>query len=123
MSHCQLALLLLPLLGAQASGQDKDKKQPDHFAEARKLFESRAYDKALNECNLAVVVMPKSHEVFLLRGHVHEALGKHQEAVADFSKVLELDTEVHGGLPSARLRPVQAGKVQRIGGRFRHVSG
>jgi lipoprotein NlpI len=63
----------------------------DNLAEARRAWERRDADKALELVGKAVAADPKDARAHLLRGTIHEALSRHLEAVADFNRCLQLD--------------------------------
>jgi lipoprotein NlpI len=63
----------------------------DYLTQARRAWQGRDADKALELAGKAIAADPKDARAHLLRGTIHEALSRHLEAVADFNKCLQLD--------------------------------
>ena len=80
-------------------------------------------DKALELADKAVAAAPKDARGYLLRGTIRQALPKHTEAVADFTKCIELDPRKRRRLQSPRRRAVQTRTHQEIAGRLRSLPG
>jgi lipoprotein NlpI len=82
-----LFLAALALLPCPARAAPVD----DYLAQARRAWERRETDKALELAGKAIAADPRDARGYLLRGTFHEALLQHAEAIADFNKCLELD--------------------------------
>ena len=63
----------------------------DYLAQARRAWERRDTEKALELVGKAIAADLKDVRAHLLRGTFHEALFRHKEAVADFTHCLQLD--------------------------------
>jgi lipoprotein NlpI len=63
----------------------------DLLDKGRAALAKGAAKQALELADKAVEAEPKNAEARLFRGVVHETLGDHAEAIADFDRVLELD--------------------------------
>jgi lipoprotein NlpI len=63
----------------------------DYLAQARRAWQDRDTDKALELAGKAIAAGPKDVRARLLRGAFYEALFKHPEAIADFNECLRLD--------------------------------
>jgi lipoprotein NlpI len=59
---------------------------------AADAFTKKQFDQALELAGEAIAKDPKSVKALMLRGTIQESLAKHAEAVADFSRVIELDS-------------------------------
>lgn len=82
-----LFLAALSLLAGLAHSAPVD----DYLAQARRAWQGREPDKALDLAGKAIAAAPRDARGYLLRGTFHEALSRHAAAVTDFNKCLELD--------------------------------
>ena len=82
--------------------QKPHEKESDAAYAARKQKQN---DTAFSDCNIAVSLQPKYHLGYLNRGNIYFDRGQNDEALADYSKVIELvwpkDTSGKGFVESA----------------------
>jgi lipoprotein NlpI len=90
MSRIMLALVSLLLLGTEIIGQEKD-QIGRLIAKCRASLKDGKPEDALKFANQAVEAGPKEPRAYMVRGIVHESQRRHAEAIADFSKCIELD--------------------------------
>jgi len=85
--RCLLGLLVIAgaALGADA---------PELLQKARAVAKQGQLAEALKLADQAVAADAKSAAVVQFRGELHETLGNHEKAVADFSQVLALDPKL-----------------------------
>lgn len=85
------AWLLACLLsgGLQSFGQDNDADQL--YKRAISAYEAGMVDEALQLANQAIASSPKEPKLYLARGYIHQYERRHQKAVDDFSKAIELN--------------------------------
>jgi lipoprotein NlpI len=83
-----VTLLLLGLI-VPAPAQDVE----ELLKSATDAFGKRQFDQALKLAGEAIAKDAKSSKAFMLRGQMHEALARHAEAVADFSRVIDLNPQ------------------------------
>jgi lipoprotein NlpI len=86
-SRFALVLFVAGLLPALAHGESA----ADYRQQALTALMKNETGKALEWAGKAINAAPKDARGYLVRGTVHEAMHKHTEAIADFSKCLELD--------------------------------
>lgn len=79
------------LLAALCEAEGAEKSVDDLLAEARAAFERGQSDQALDLAGKAMSLDPKNPQPAFVRGAMHESLGRHEAAAADFSRVLQLD--------------------------------
>lgn len=61
-----------------------------NFERASEAFKDKSYKQALELVNQAVADDPKREEAYLLRARVQAALGSHQSAIDDLTKLLQI---------------------------------
>jgi lipoprotein NlpI len=83
----------------------------DRLAEARAAWERKDYKGAVELAGKAIAADPKDPRGYLLRGVMHEAMQKHDEAVADFDKCLELDPKRAEAYDSRGSEQFKRGKI------------
>lgn len=110
-------LLVLALTPAVLSAEDKaeDLIRASHLA-LRQDDLTRAEElgnKALALADKAVADNPRDATAYLLRGSAHEVLGQHKKAVADFTRVLELDPKRSEALDLRGSERFKLGQVAR----------
>ncbi len=98
------ALALLP-------GPARSAPADDYLAQARRAWERRETDQALELAGKAIAAAPRDLRGPLLRGTFHEALSRHADAVADFTKCLELDPACVEALDRRGSEQFKLGKV------------
>jgi lipoprotein NlpI len=76
-------LVALPCLAAETA--------EDLLKEANAAWKRAATDEALTLAGKAIALEPKNPAPLLFRGRLYETLGKHDQAVADFSAAIALD--------------------------------
>jgi lipoprotein NlpI len=81
------ALLLAALLPLVARADTPD----EYLQKSRAAWKRGETKEALQLATKAVEADPKNSTGWLLRGSMHEVLGQHDDAVADFDRCLELD--------------------------------
>ncbi|MFZ1040668.1 MAG: tetratricopeptide repeat protein [Anaerolineales bacterium] len=59
-----------------------------------KYFEAGEYDKALEDCQLAIQMVPELAIAYNYRGIIYDELGKPAEAIADYQRALQLDPDL-----------------------------
>jgi lipoprotein NlpI len=87
LSTALLALLLAWAIISPAQADTLD----ESLMKVEKAWQAGDRKAALTLANQVIADNPKEPRAHLTRGVIHEALGKHAEAVADFSRCLELD--------------------------------
>src|SRR5262249_52139251 len=69
--------------------------QPDefwaHFQQTRCDFELAHFEQALTSATVCIALAPKRAECFYNRGLCYESLVRHEDALADFGRALQLD--------------------------------
>src|SRR5579871_5506201 len=80
-------------LWVPAAALAADKTVDDLLKESAESLKKGKLEEALNSASKAVDLFPKDPRTWLLRAKVREALDKHEDAVADFGKVIELDSK------------------------------
>jgi lipoprotein NlpI len=85
---CLVVGFLLPAAGIAAARLDT---KEDLLKQARIAWENRQPDKAVELAGKAIALDPKDARLYLFRGSLREALGRHDDAIADFDKCLEID--------------------------------
>lgn len=85
------AWLLACLLsgGLQSFGQEGAADQL--YKRAISAYEAGMVDEALQLANQAIASSPKEPKLYLARGYIHQYEQRHQKAVDDFSKTIELN--------------------------------
>lgn len=104
-----LALLLLPTLSARA---DQDDKVKDLLAQAADAWKKGERDRAVQLAGKAIEADPKRAETYLFRARIHEALGKHEPAIADLDQCLKLDPKNGEAYNSRGSEQFKLGKVK-----------
>jgi lipoprotein NlpI len=89
--YCTLCcfILLLPAVVFAA----EDKTVADLLKETDALLQKGKLDQALKTATSAVELGPKDPGTYLVRAKIYEALDQHKEAIADYSKVIDLDAK------------------------------
>ena len=90
-----LAAVLLPLSSA-ALGQETESDRLYRLAIA--AFDSGDMESASRLIDQAVTEKPKDSKLLLTRGYIRQFQHQHQQAVADFSQVIELDPNAEDAL-------------------------
>jgi lipoprotein NlpI len=103
---CHAALLLL--LGCAAARADS---AADYLKQARAAWEDKEVDRALALAAKAAAADPRDARGPLLRGMMNEALGRHDEAVADFTRCLERDPKNTDALDHRGSEQFRRGRV------------
>lgn len=85
-----MSLPLLPLVLVLIAPARAD-TSADLLRQAQEAWTAGQRDKALELAHRLVAVAPKDAQAFLLRGGMRDALGKYDDAVADYDRCLELD--------------------------------
>lgn len=84
---CVVALSLVPALRAAGEADEL-------LAQARAAWSKKNVTEALELAGKAIATDPKSTRAAMVRGQMYEALGKHDEAVADYDRALKIDPEL-----------------------------
>ncbi len=63
------------------------------MARMEALRETGNSEKAINECNLAIQLMPDFAQAYIYRGEIYEDEGQLEKALADYQKAMLLDPE------------------------------
>lgn len=79
------------LLAALCQAEEAEKSVDDLLAEARAAFERGQSEQALELAGKAIAVDPKNPRPAFVRGAMNESLDRHEAAVADFNRVLQLN--------------------------------
>lgn len=85
-------MLALVVLAFPARGQGQTARE--FLQAATEAFSAGMFKEALVKANQALELAPKDPAAVLLRGTIHDALGRHQDAVNDFSSALKLDAKL-----------------------------
>jgi lipoprotein NlpI len=81
-----LSFVLL-LYGASAAAENAE----ELISQARRQFRSGQTAEALQLATAAIAADERHAQAWFVRGVIHEALGRHQEAVADYDQVIKLE--------------------------------
>ena len=76
--------------GSQAFGQDGAADQL--YKRTISAYNAGMVDEALRLADQAIASSPKEPKLYLARGYIHQYERRHQKAVDDFSKAIELDS-------------------------------
>lgn len=92
------ALLLLTLLSACGGGPDPAEQAAEHFTAGRRLMDTGDYQQAIASFNEALALNPDLATAYTMRGIsrweiVDGAADQIGEAMADFDRALELDSD------------------------------
>lgn len=75
---------------------------PQHTPALRGLANSyvqlQRYDEALTAIQAAIQIEPKFGGNYALRGIIHDHMGKHKQAIADYEKSLRMEPDVAKGM-------------------------
>ena len=62
-------------------------------ADGRRHYEAKQYDLAIADYSDYIKLIPNDPFGYLKRGVVYHAAGKHREAIGDYTRAIELDTD------------------------------
>ncbi len=84
-----LAVVILGCLAVPAGLKADD--AADYLKRAKTWVDKHEYEKAIEDCNQALALDPKSAEAFNTRGHARTKLGEYDKAIDDGDQALALD--------------------------------
>ena len=95
-SDFQKALQLDPLLEAAQDNFNtiKQKIEQNILSRVEQYLQSGEYEKALEDCQLAIELAPDLANAYNYRGVIYDELGKLTDAIVDYQKALQLNSEL-----------------------------
>ena len=91
-----LSVLMLALLATAAAAQPIPPAARSHYQAARTALQENDLNKALEEIDATIAVVPQSYPPYFLRGHIDMARTEFGKAEADFTKVISLKPTSRG---------------------------